>query len=75
MPHGMNQINSQQRGVAQKHFNVGMYKDLKLILPSLDEQKRFVEFLKQSDKSKFAAQQALREVTDAQKALMKKIFE
>lgn len=54
MPHGMNQINSQQRGVAQKHFNVGMYKDLKLILPSLDEQKRFVEFLKQSDKSKFA---------------------
>lgn len=75
MPHGMNQINSQQRGVAQKHFNVGMYKDLKLILPSLDEQKRFVEFLKQSDKSKFAAQQALKEVTDAQKALMKKIFE
>ena len=75
MPHGMNQINSQQRGVAQKHFNVGMYKDLKLILPSLDEQKRFVEFLKQSDKSKFAAQQALKEVADAQKALMKKIFE
>ena len=75
MPHGMNQINSQQRGVAQKHFNVGMYKDLKLILPSLDEQTRLVEFLKQSDKSKFAAQQALKEVTDAQKALMKKIFE
>lgn len=53
MPHGMNQINSQQRGVAQKHFNVGMYKDLKLILPSLDKQKQFVDFLKQSDKSKF----------------------
>ena len=54
MPHGMNQINSQQRGVAQKHFNVGMYKDLKLILPSMDEQKCFVEFLQQSDKSKFS---------------------
>ena len=54
MPHGMNQINSQQRGVAQKHFNVGMYKDLKLILPSLVEQKQFINFLKQSDKSKFA---------------------
>lgn len=35
MPHGMNQINSQQRGVAQKHFNVGMYKDLRLILRKL----------------------------------------
>lgn len=56
MPHGMNQINSQQRGVAQKHFNVGMYKDLKLILPSLDKQKQFVDFLKQSDKSKHSNQ-------------------
>ena len=58
MPHGMNQINSQQRGVAQKHFNVGMYKDLRLILPSLDEQKQFVDFLEQSDKSKYVARQA-----------------
>ena len=54
MPHGMNQINSQQRGVAQKHFNVGMFKDLRLILPPLDIQKQFVDFLEQSDKSKFA---------------------
>ena len=52
MPHGMNQIDAQQRGVAQKHFNVGMYNELKLVLPSIDEQRRFVEFLKQSDKSK-----------------------
>lgn len=58
MPHGMNQINSQQRGVAQKHFNVGMYKELKLILPPLDEQRQFVEFLKQSDKSKFVIEKA-----------------
>lgn len=71
MPHGMNQINSQQRGVAQKHFNVGMYKELKLILPPLDEQRQFVEFLKQSDKSKFAAQQALADLTATQKALLR----
>lgn len=64
MPHGMNQINSQQRGVAQKHFNVGMYKDLKLILPSMDEQKCFVEFLQQSDKSKFELKQAIDSVND-----------
>ena len=59
MPHGMNQINSQQRGVAQKHFNVGMYKDLKLILPSLVEQKQFINFLKQSDKSKLFLQKQI----------------
>lgn len=59
MPHGKNQIDSQQRGVAQKHFNVGMYNDLKLILPSIEEQRQFVSFLKQSDKSKFVVEQLL----------------
>ena len=61
----MNQINSQQRGVAQKHFNVGMFKDLRLILPPLDIQKQFVDFLEQSDKSKFELEQALLELTAA----------
>ena len=74
MPHGKNQIEAQQRGVAQKHFNVGMYNELKIILPSIDEQHQFVDFLHQSDKSKFAAQQTLKELTVTQKALMKKIF-
>lgn len=74
MPHGMNQINSQQRGVAQKHFNVGMYKDLKLILPSLDKQKQFVDFLKQSDKSKFEIQKSLEKLETLKKALMQKYF-
>lgn len=44
-------------------------------LPPIERQRAFVEFMQQRDKSKFAAQQALKEVTDAQKALMKKIFE
>ena len=70
MPHGKNQIDAQQRGVAQKHFNVGMYNNLKLILPSFEKQRQFVSFLQQSDKSKFAAQQTLKELTNAQRALM-----
>ena len=53
MPHGKNQIDAQQRGVAQKHFNVGMYNNLKLILPPIEKQRQFVSFLQQSDKSKF----------------------
>ena len=60
MPHGKNQIDAQQRGVAQKHFNVGMYNELKLILPPLEEQKRFVDLLQQSDKSKCLLQEARR---------------
>ena len=57
MPHGKNQIDVQQRGVAQKHFNVGMYNNLKLILPSIERQRQFVSFLQQSDKSKYLLQQ------------------
>ena len=70
MPHGKNQIDSQQRGVAQKHFNVGMYNDLKLILPSIEEQRQFVSFLKQSDKSKFELQQAVEKVDNLIKSLI-----
>ena len=50
-------------------------REFQVILPSIDLQEKFVEFYQQSDKSKFAAQQALQEITDAQKALMKEIFE
>lgn len=74
MPHGMNQINSQQRGAAQKHFNVGMYKKLKLILPSLDEQKQFINFLKQTDKSKATVQKALDEAQLLFDSLMQEYF-
>ena len=48
---------------------------IQLVLPPLDKQGQFISFLEQSDKSKFEAQQTLKELTDAQKALMKKIFE
>lgn len=35
MPHGMNQINNQQHGVAQRHFNVSMYEKMKLYVGEL----------------------------------------
>jgi hypothetical protein len=44
-------------------------------VPPLVLQEEFQRFAQQSDKSKFAAQEALKEITNAQKALMKKIFE
>ena len=46
-----------------------------LPLAPLEEQQRFLQLVEQSDKSKFEAQQTLKELTDAQKAFMKKIFE
>ena len=52
-PHGKMQIEANQRGVAQKHFNVSLYNSMKIVVPDLDKQHEFVKILKQSDKSKF----------------------
>lgn len=54
MPHGMNQIRERTGGAAQKHFNVGGYKALQIIMPSLDLQKQFANFVKKTNKSKVA---------------------
>ena len=63
------------RGVAVKGINIGYLRVLGIPMCNRSEQDRLALLYQQSDKSKFAAQQTLKELTDAQKALMKKIFE
>jgi len=52
MPHGKRQIEEGTGGAAQQHFNVGKYNKLQLMLPPLELQREFVNFIKQVDKSK-----------------------
>lgn len=52
MPHGKRQIEEGTGGAAQQHFNVGKYNKLRLMLPPMDLQKEFVEFVAHVDKSK-----------------------
>lgn len=52
MPHGKNQIQEGTGGAAQQHFNVGKYNQLKLMLPPMERQNEFVDFVKQVNKSK-----------------------
>ena len=63
------------KGITLIQLNMEDLRTVEFIVPSIDNQEQYIAVLQQSDKSKFAAQQALKEVTDAQKALMKKIFE
>ena len=63
------------RGANIQNLNQQILSNIDVPLPSRELQKAFEDFMKQSDKSKFAAQQTLNELTNAQKALMKKIFE
>ncbi|MBI6059877.1 restriction endonuclease subunit S [Clostridium perfringens] len=44
---------SQQRGVRQKNLNLSMVKGLEILMPPLEFQNQFAEFVKQVDKLKF----------------------
>ena len=74
MPHGKRQIEEGIGGAAQQHFNVGKYNKLRLMLPPMDLQKEFVEFVAQVDKSKVAVQKSLDETQLLFNSLMQKYF-
>ena len=74
MPHGKKQISEGIGGAAQQHFNVGKYNKLKLMLPPMKIQNKFVEFLRETDKSKLAVQKSLDELETLKKSLMQEYF-
>ena len=74
MPHGRNQIRERTGGAAQQHFNVGGYKAMRLIMPSIELQNQFAAFVNQTDKSKLTVQQSLDKLELLKKALMQKYF-
>ena len=74
MPHGMNQIRERTGGAAQQHFNVGDYKAMRLIMPSIELQNQYAAFVEQTDKSKVAVQKALDEAQLLFDSLMQKYF-
>jgi len=74
MPHGKKQIEEGTGGAAQQHFNVGKYNKMKLMLPPTDKQLEYVDFVKQTDKSKVAVQKALDETQTLFDSLMQEYF-
>ena len=53
---------SQQRGVRQKNLNLSMVKGLEVLMPDLELQNQFADFIKQVDKLKFEIQNILKEL-------------
>lgn len=74
MPHGMNQIKGKIGGAAQQHFNVGAYKELLLMLPPIELQNQFADFVKQTEKTKTIINQSLEKLETLKKALMQEYF-
>ncbi len=59
-------------GSTQPKLNTEIMGNYRQIIPPMQLQKQYIDFINQTDKSKFAAQQTLKELTAVQKALMKK---
>jgi len=74
MPHGKRQIEEGTGGAAQQHFNVGKYNKLRLMMPPLELQNEFVNFIAQVDKSKVAVQKSLDETQELFDSLMQDYF-
>ena len=74
MPHGKRQIDEGTGGAAQQHFNIGKYNKLQLILPPIELQNQFADFVHQVDKSKVAVQKALAEAQLLFDSLMQQYF-
>ena len=55
----MSFISKAQKAVAQPNINAQEYGDLKICVPPIELQQRFVDFVKQTDKSKFVIQKSL----------------
>lgn len=64
------QFDGSANGSCVKNLNSDLVKKVKIHVPSMDKQKEFIEFAEQSDKSKFALQEAIKDLD----ALSKKII-
>ena len=68
------QFSTGTKGVAIKHLHLGVIADTDIIVPSLDEQKVFADFVQQVDKSKVVAQKMLEEAQTLFDSLMQEYF-
>ena len=61
-------------GIRQLNLSLEQCRNLEFPLPPIEEQKAFVKFSEQTDKSKLAIQESLAELETLKKALMQKYF-
>lgn len=71
---GRSQILNLQGGMAQKHLNVGAYKTLELMLPSVQEQKEIARIFSVWDEAIATTEQLLANSEQQKKALMQQLL-
>ena len=58
----MEHLESNTHGTTMGVLNLGILKRIMIIVPPMEDQNRFVEFVEQSDKSKFELKQAIKRI-------------
>ena len=67
-------LEEQAPQVAQKNINLKILSDLSVVVPNQEQQKDFIAFVEQTDKSKLAVQNSIAELETLKKSLMQKYF-
>ena len=73
-PETKRQFDSSIKGIGVPNLHLSEIKKTKIILPPLELQNKFVEFVNQVDKSRLAVQQGLQELETLKKSLMQQYF-
>ena len=71
---GREQFESKNQSAVKAGLNFNSINSLRLMIPPLDDQNAFVDFIKQTDKSKFEIQQSLEKLEILKKSLMQQYF-
>lgn len=69
-PNTQRQIEERVRGIAQKTLNLSEIRTIKIPVPDMDKQNKYVNFVHQTDKSKSELEQALSELTATYKRIL-----
>ncbi|MBQ7857008.1 MAG: restriction endonuclease subunit S [Oscillospiraceae bacterium] len=67
-------LEEQAPQVAQKNINLKILSDLSVVVPNQEQQKDFIAFVEQTDKSKLTIQQSLDKLELLKKSLMQQYF-
>lgn len=68
------QFDASLKGIGVPNLHLGEIKKARIIVPPVEEQNQFAEFVKKTDKSKLAIQQSLDKLETLKKSLMQKYF-
>ena len=71
---GKSQFESKNQSAVKAGLNFNAINSLKVMIPPMELQKSFIQFIEQTDKSKFAIQQSLDQLETLKKSLMQEYF-